>query len=116
MRSSEVVKLRPDYADGYTNIGLTDIEWEKYGSARASLRQGVGAQPEQRAGALLHGADGEARGTSRRGDRRPAKGRRRNIRTRAMRGASWESPTTSKQATRRPWSSSRRCRRSIPTM
>ena len=34
---AHVVKLRPDYADGYTNIALTNILWEKYGSARASL-------------------------------------------------------------------------------
>jgi len=33
----EVIKLRPDYADGYTNIGLTNIGWEKFGSARAAL-------------------------------------------------------------------------------
>ena len=26
---NEVVKLRPDYADGYTNIALTNIAWEK---------------------------------------------------------------------------------------
>ena len=31
----QVVKLRPDYADGYINIGLTYIEWEKYSIARA---------------------------------------------------------------------------------
>ena len=33
----KVVKLRPDYADGYTNIALTNIAWQKYASARASL-------------------------------------------------------------------------------
>jgi tetratricopeptide (TPR) repeat protein len=37
----EVVKLRPDYADGYTNIGLTEIEWEKYASARANLHMAM---------------------------------------------------------------------------
>src|ERR1700728_4936451 len=30
---AQVVSLRPDYADGYTNIALTEIEWEKYGSS-----------------------------------------------------------------------------------
>jgi Flp pilus assembly protein TadD len=35
---NEVVRLRPDYADGFTNIGLTEMEWEKYGSARGSLK------------------------------------------------------------------------------
>ena len=34
---SEVVKLRPDYPDAYTNIALTEIQWEKYDSARASI-------------------------------------------------------------------------------
>ena len=37
----EVVKLRPDYADGHTNIGLTYIEWEKYSAARASLEKAL---------------------------------------------------------------------------
>jgi tetratricopeptide (TPR) repeat protein len=37
----EVVKLRPDYADGYINIGLTNIEWEKYSDARASLEKAL---------------------------------------------------------------------------
>jgi Flp pilus assembly protein TadD len=43
---SEVVKLRPDYVDGYTNIGLTNISWEKYGSARASLDRALALSPE----------------------------------------------------------------------
>jgi Tfp pilus assembly protein PilF len=42
---SQVVKLRPDYADGYTNIGLTNISWEKYGSARASLERALQLSP-----------------------------------------------------------------------
>lgn len=36
-----VVKLRPDYADGFINIGLTNIEWEKYSAARASLEKAL---------------------------------------------------------------------------
>ena len=32
---AQVVKLRPDYADGHINIGLTYIEWEKYSAARS---------------------------------------------------------------------------------
>src|ERR1700733_4381459 len=43
---SEVVKLRPDYADGYTNIALTNIAWEKYGSARASLVRALALSPD----------------------------------------------------------------------
>ena len=41
----QVVKLRPDYADGYINIGLTYIEWEKYSSASASLEKALGLSP-----------------------------------------------------------------------
>ena len=37
----QVVKLRPDYADGYINIGLTQIEWEKYSEARPSLEKAL---------------------------------------------------------------------------
>jgi tetratricopeptide (TPR) repeat protein len=38
---SEVVKLRPEYADGYTNVALTNMAWEKYGSARSSLARAL---------------------------------------------------------------------------
>jgi tetratricopeptide (TPR) repeat protein len=41
----EVVKLRPDYADGYTNIGLTEISWEKYESARTAIRKALSLDP-----------------------------------------------------------------------
>jgi tetratricopeptide (TPR) repeat protein len=42
---NEVVKLRPDYADAYTNIALTNIAWEKYGSARAGLERALALNP-----------------------------------------------------------------------
>jgi tetratricopeptide (TPR) repeat protein len=42
---SEVVKLRPDYPDGYTNIALTEIQWEKYDSARASIQRALSLNP-----------------------------------------------------------------------
>src|SRR5450755_4566302 len=42
---AQVVRLRPDYADGYTNIGLTNILWEKYGSARGSLEKALQISP-----------------------------------------------------------------------
>jgi tetratricopeptide (TPR) repeat protein/nitrate/TMAO reductase-like tetraheme cytochrome c subunit len=42
---NEVVKLRPDYADAYTNIALTNISWEKYGSARAGLERALALSP-----------------------------------------------------------------------
>ncbi len=41
----EVVKLRPDYPDGYTNVGLTNIVWEKYESARGSIRRALALSP-----------------------------------------------------------------------
>ena len=43
---NEVVKLRPDYADGYTNIGLTNISWEKFGSARAAIDTALKLSPD----------------------------------------------------------------------
>jgi tetratricopeptide (TPR) repeat protein len=42
---SEVVKLRPDYVDGYTNVGLTEIVWEKYESARKAIRKALSLDP-----------------------------------------------------------------------
>ncbi len=42
---TECVKLRPGYADGYTNIGLTEIVWEKYESARRAIRRALALDP-----------------------------------------------------------------------
>jgi Tfp pilus assembly protein PilF len=42
---SEVVKLRPDYPDAYTNVALTEIQWEKYDSARASILRALAVSP-----------------------------------------------------------------------
>jgi Flp pilus assembly protein TadD len=42
---SHVVRLRPDYADGYTNLGLTYIEWEKYSTARQPLEKALELSP-----------------------------------------------------------------------
>ena len=42
----QVVKLRPDYEDGYVNEGLTYIEWEKYSQARAPLEKALFLHPE----------------------------------------------------------------------
>jgi tetratricopeptide (TPR) repeat protein len=43
---AQVVKLRPDYADGYTNIALANILWEKYGSARGGLEKALALSPD----------------------------------------------------------------------
>ena len=42
---TEVIKLRYDYADAYTNVGLTEILWEKYGSARTAIRRALSISP-----------------------------------------------------------------------
>jgi Tfp pilus assembly protein PilF len=41
----QVVKLRPDYAEGHINIGLTYIEWEKYSAARGDLEKALELSP-----------------------------------------------------------------------
>jgi len=41
----QVVKLRPDYADGHINKGLLYIEWEKYSEARPSLEKALELSP-----------------------------------------------------------------------
>ena len=40
-----VVMLRPDYADAYINIALTEIEWEKFASARANINRAIQLSP-----------------------------------------------------------------------
>jgi tetratricopeptide (TPR) repeat protein len=42
----EVSKLRPDYADVYTNIGFAYYRWEKYAQADASLRKALEMSPD----------------------------------------------------------------------
>lgn len=42
---TEVIKLRYDYADAYTNVGLTEIVWEKYDSARTAIRRALALEP-----------------------------------------------------------------------
>lgn len=43
---TEVIKLRYDYVDGYTNVGLTEISWEKYGSARTAIHKALSLDPQ----------------------------------------------------------------------
>ncbi len=42
---AEVIKLRHDYVDGYTNVGLAEIVWEKYESARTAIRKALMMDP-----------------------------------------------------------------------
>ncbi len=40
-----VVKLRPDYADAYTNMAIVRIQWERYDEARPNLEQALKLAP-----------------------------------------------------------------------
>ena len=40
-----VVKLRPKYKDGYVNIAITYLAWEKYAQARAPLEMALALSP-----------------------------------------------------------------------
>jgi tetratricopeptide (TPR) repeat protein len=40
-----VVKLRPDYADGYTNLAATDLNWDKYSLAREFADKALSLSP-----------------------------------------------------------------------
>jgi tetratricopeptide (TPR) repeat protein len=42
---TEVIKLRPTYAEAYTSVGLTEIVWEKYESARTAIRKALSLDP-----------------------------------------------------------------------
>lgn len=42
----QVVRLMPDYKDGYVNLGITYIEWEKYAQARAPLEKALTLRPD----------------------------------------------------------------------
>ena len=61
----EVAKLRPQYADAYTNIALTEIQWEKYESARGAIQRALSLSPESARAlyysALLEGRAGNDR-------------------------------------------------------
>jgi Flp pilus assembly protein TadD len=41
----QVVRLHPEYKDGYINLGLTYIDWEKYDEARAPLEKALALRP-----------------------------------------------------------------------
>jgi Tfp pilus assembly protein PilF len=41
-----VVKLRPDYADGYTNIAIAELQWEKYASAAMNVERALTLSPK----------------------------------------------------------------------
>jgi tetratricopeptide (TPR) repeat protein len=41
-----VVQIRPDYVDGYINLALNDVQWEKYSEARPYLEKALGLKPD----------------------------------------------------------------------
>lgn len=40
-----VVRLRPDYADAYTNVAIADYSWQRYGDARTHLEKALRLAP-----------------------------------------------------------------------
>jgi Tfp pilus assembly protein PilF len=60
---SQVVRLRPDYPDAYTNIALTEIQWEKYDSARMSIDKALALNPDN-ARALYYSSQLERRASN----------------------------------------------------
>jgi tetratricopeptide (TPR) repeat protein len=41
----QVAKMRPDYADAYTNMAIVEIQWEKYGEATPHLEKALSLAP-----------------------------------------------------------------------
>ena len=42
---TQVARLRPDYADAYTNIGLVQIQWQKFDEARGNFDRSLTLAP-----------------------------------------------------------------------
>ena len=40
-----VAKLRPDYADAYTNVAIAEIQWQRYEEARSNLEKALALSP-----------------------------------------------------------------------
>jgi tetratricopeptide (TPR) repeat protein len=40
-----VAKLRPDYADAYTNVAVAQIQWQRYDEARSNLEKALALAP-----------------------------------------------------------------------
>lgn len=41
----QVTEIRPDYADGFTNVAIADIQWERYDDARSELDKALHLAP-----------------------------------------------------------------------
>ena len=64
---AHVVRLQPQQTDGYINVALTEIAWEKYASARAALHKALTLHPSD-ARALFYRAQLERRSGNRAGE------------------------------------------------
>ena len=42
----QVTRLRPDYADAYTNVALANFQWERYDAARLELEKALKLAPD----------------------------------------------------------------------
>ena len=106
---SEVVKLRPDYGDAYTNLGIVYLQWERYTDAAASLKQALAMMPGD-ARALYYQALVERN----QGDLQAAVADLQQVaasfRDRSMRIASWVSAITSSTSTTWRGLNTRQCR------
>ena len=41
----QVVRLRPDYADAYTNVAIANFQWQRYAVSRSSLEKALQLSP-----------------------------------------------------------------------
>jgi tetratricopeptide (TPR) repeat protein len=41
----QVAKIRPDYADAYTNVAIANFSWQRYGAARTNLEKSLELAP-----------------------------------------------------------------------
>ena len=105
------MKLRPDYADAYTNIALTEIQWEKYDSARATIQRALALSPKN-ARALYYLALLQRRAGDYDAETANLKRWSSNSLSRAMLGAILASPFIASMTTLQRESSLRRCSRS----
>jgi tetratricopeptide (TPR) repeat protein len=64
---AHVAKLRPDYADAYTNQAIVEIQWQRYDDAGLHLRQALKLAPDDSRAlyyrALLERNEGDLEGT-----------------------------------------------------
>ena len=98
----QVVRLRPDYKDGYINLGVTYIEWEKYAKPARHWRRRWHFIPMTRARSTIWRWSSAGSGIPKR--RSPTcKRSSRSIRNRATPAASSASPITSSIAPKKRW-------------